>query len=189
MTRNMKTTLASLFLFGSLSAGAFASTMTTINGKSVQLSDYVGNGKWTIVEAWHSKCAICMKTMPEMVKAQKTFSDATLVGISLDENIAKTKQVVKRFDIDFPTLLIDIVDFDAYLNKVAKKRLSGVPTYLVFSPEGDLKALQTGGISLAELRNYIRTIKAKHIATLKQTLAEQIIVNQGEVELVNPEKK
>jgi hypothetical protein len=183
----MKTTLASLFLFGSLSVGAFASTMTTMNGKSAQLSDYVGNGQWTIVEAWHSKCAICMKTMPEMVKARGTFHDATLVGISLDGDLAKAQKVVKRFDINFPTLSTGVDNFDAYLNKVAKRDLVGVPMYLIFSPQGTLKALQTGNISSTELRDYIRTLKEKEIATtLKQTLVEQMIADQGEVEAVNP---
>jgi len=184
MTRNMKTTLASLFLFGSLSVSALASTVTTMSGKPALLADYVGKGQWTIVEAWHSKCAICMKTMPEMVEARGTFSGATLVGISLDDDIVNARQVVKRFDVNFPTVLAGVVDFDAYLHKVAKKRLSGVPMYLVYSPQGDLMALQTGHISLAELREYIRVIKAKHVVTLKQTLAEQIIATQGEVELV-----
>ncbi len=187
MTRNMKTTLASLFLFGSLSVGAFASTMTTMNGKPVALADYVGKGKWTIVEAWHSTCNICMKTMPEMVKAKGSFTDARLIGVSLDGDMTKARQIVKRFNINFPTLLTGIGEFDDYLHKVANKALIGVPLYLIFSPQGDLKAMQEGHISSAELHDYLDTLKEKKIATLKQTLAEQIIANQGEIELVNPE--
>lgn len=185
MTRTMKITLASLFLFCSLSLSAFAS-MTTMKGKSVILDDYLGKGKWTIVEAWHSNCGICMKTMPEMVKASGTFSNATLVGVSLDGNLAKAKQVVKRFDINFPTLLTGIEEFDGYLRKIAKKELVGVPMYMIFSPEGTLKAMQEGNVSSAELHAYLDNLKEKEIATVQQTLAEQIIANQGEIELLNP---
>jgi len=196
MTGNMKKTLASIFLFGSLSLSASASTtskvsaisMTTMSGRAVVFSDYIGKGKWTIVEAWHSKCRICMKAMPEMVEANGTFANTALVGISLDgkRNRVKAQRVVKRFSINFPTLLTSIDEFAAYVHKVSGEKLVGVPTYLVFSPDGTLKAMQAGNVSTTELHAYINNLK-QSIPTLKQTLAEQIIANQGEVESVSPE--
>lgn len=184
MTKNMKTTLASIFLFGSLSMGASFASMTTMNGKAAVLSDYIGKGEWTIVEAWHSKCHICMKAMPDMVKASGILPNAGLVGVSLDGNLAKARQVVKRFDINFPTLSTGVTEFADYLKKISGKELVGVPTYLVFSPDGTLRAMQEGNVSSAELQQYLRNWEQENVPTLKQTLAEQIIANQAEVELV-----
>lgn len=185
MIGNMKKTLASVVLFGFFSLNALAS-VTTISGKPTAIADYVGKGEWTIIEAWHSKCKICIKTMPDMVKANGTFPDANLVGISLDGNRAKAEQVVKRFKVNFPTLLTDIDEFAVYVRKVSGKELLGVPTYLVFSPEGKLKAMQAGNISTTELRKYLKRIKKK-LAKPKQSLEEQIIDYQGELEFVSPE--
>jgi thiol-disulfide isomerase/thioredoxin len=186
MAKNMKAIFASIVLFSTLSLSSFAS-ITTLNGKSVVLSDYMGGGEWTIVEVWHSSCPICMKKMPNMVKASGTFTNAKLVGISLDGKLAKAQQVVKRFDINFPTLLTNIEDFSRYIHKVSGKKLLGVPMFLVFSPEGRLKAMQEGDISPAELNNYLVALETKDADALEKAVTEQIIATQGKMEAVSSE--
>lgn len=141
---------ALVFLSTSATAG-----MTDMNGQPDNVSKYIGKGQWTIVEAWHSECGTCMKNMPELVNSNGTFPNAKLIGVSLDGNRSKAQGVIDRFKVNFPTLLSNVADFDKYVRRVAKKPLPGAPTYLIFSPQGKLKAMQSGNISPSDIRNYI----------------------------------
>ena len=132
-----------------------ASAMTDMSGKPSTVSSYVGKGNWLIVEAWHSECGTCKKTMPELVKSKGTFPNAKLIGVSLDGNKSKAQRFIDRFKVNFPTILTNRVEFDKYVRKVAKKSMVGAPTYLIFSPKGELKAMQSGNISPADIKNYI----------------------------------
>jgi len=170
MTKSLKTTLINLSLvllstvFFSTSASAVMINMH--DGKPASIKNYLGQGKWLIVEAWHSKCGICMKSMPAFVKSKGTFPDATLIGVSLDGNKVKAQSVINRFNVNFPTLLTSIPEFNRYVQKVANKPLKGAPTYLIFDPKGDLKAMQSGYLSPKDIKGYIKKQKAKLVKQL-----------------------
>ncbi len=131
--------------------------MTDMSGNPSNVSNYVGKGQWLIVEAWHSECGTCKKTMPELVKAKGTFPNAKLIGVSLDGNKSKAQRFIDRFKINFPTILTNRFEFDQYVRKVAKKPMIGAPTYLIFAPNGELKAMQSGNISPKDIKNYIKS--------------------------------
>jgi hypothetical protein len=131
--------------------------MTDINGNPLNVANYVGKGQWLIVEAWHSRCRICMKGMPAMVQANGSFPNAKLIGVSLDGNRRTAQGIVKRFNINFPTIVSNTREFDQYLRKVAKRPLLGAPTYLIFSPTGKLKAVQSGKLSPRDIKSYLRS--------------------------------
>lgn len=148
-------TLLPLFTFLFFTSTAQAG-MTDMQGNPAALSKYVGKGKWVVVEAWHSECGTCKKTMPELVQSAKSMPNTKLVGVSLDGDQKKAKGFIDRFKVNFPTLLTDVNNFDSYVRKVAKKPLPGAPTYLIFSPKGKLKAMQSGNIRPTEIKAYIQ---------------------------------
>lgn len=171
MTKSLKTILTnfSLVLLSAIFLSTPTFAMTNMNdGKTTSIKNYVGKGKWLIVEAWHSKCGICMKSMPDFVKSKGTFPDAKLIGISLDGSKEKAQSVMNRFKVNFPTLLTNISEFDQYVKKVAKKPLKGAPTYLIFDPSGDLKAMQSGYLSPNDIKSYINKQKAKLVKKLSE---------------------
>lgn len=158
MIRSLKTQIISvLLLTGMIFFSTIASAMTDMNGKPLSLSSYVGKGQWLIVEAWHSRCGVCMKGMPEMVQANGSFPNAKLVGVSLDGSRVTAQGVISRFNINFPTVVTNTHEFDQYLRKVAKRPLRGAPTYLIFSPTGELKAMQSGKLSAKDIKGYLRS--------------------------------
>lgn len=165
MTKSLKALInLSLVLLSSifLSTSVSAMTMTNMNdGQPTSIKDYLGEGKWLIVEAWHSKCGVCMKSMPAFVKSKGTFPDAKLIGVSLDGNKTKAQNVINRFKVNFPTLLTSISDFDKYVRQVAKKPLKGAPTYLIFDPQGKLRAMQSGYLSPKDIKKYLKKQKLK----------------------------
>ena len=160
MTPGLKIVFSSILLSLSfISTQAFA--MTDMKGNPANVSSFIGKGQWLIVEAWHSECRTCKKTMPELVKSNGSFPNAKLIGVSLDGNKSKAQRFINRFKVNFPTLLTDREEFNEYVRKIAKKSLLGAPTYLIFSPQGKLKAMQAGNITPADIKKYIRS-QQKH---------------------------
>ncbi len=156
MLSGLKNVLTTLLLTVAF-LGTSAHAMTDMKGNPANVSSFVGKGQWLIVEAWHSECGTCKKTMPDLVKSKGTFPNAKLIGVSLDGNPSKAQGFINRFKVNFPTLLTDREEFDDYVRRVAKKSMLGAPTYLIFSPSGELKAMQSGNITPADLRKYIRS--------------------------------
>lgn len=157
MIRTLKKQIISILLLtGMILCTTTASAMTDMQGNPSNLSSYVGKGKWLVVEAWHSRCGVCMKGMPEMVQANGSFPNAKLIGVSLDGNRGTAQGVISRFNINFPTIVSDTHEFDQYLRQVAKRPLRGAPTYLIFSPTGELKAMQSGKLSAKDIKKYLR---------------------------------
>ena len=70
---------------------------TTLDSKQVHLGNYIGKGKWTVIEVWESNCAACRSHMPEMVKFDGTLDNVQLIGVSLDtqEGIEKPEAFVE----------------------------------------------------------------------------------------------
>jgi hypothetical protein len=124
-------------------------------GKLATISNQVGKGQWTIIEAWHHKCKICMTGMPAMVKSIGTYPNTKVIGVSLDGNARIAQSIIRKYRINFPTLMSNVKEFDAYVKKVAKRKLTGVPTFMIFSPQGKLVAFQSGKITPQQLRNFI----------------------------------
>ena len=156
MPFSTKAVLISTFFLSFSFFSTTSSAMTDMSGNPSNVSSFVGKGKWLIVEAWHSDCRTCKKTMPELVKSKGTFPNAKLIGVSLDGNKSKAQSFIDRFKVNFPTLLTDRSEFDNYVRKVAKKPMIGAPTYLIFSPKGELKAMQSGNISPKDIKSYIK---------------------------------
>jgi peroxiredoxin len=132
-----------------------ASALTNMEGKQVSLSNYLGKGKWTIVEAWHSRCNICNSSMPITVKSVPTFKNAQHIGISLDGNKNTAQQFVNRHKINFPTLLSNTTEFNLYLQQIANEKLIGTPVFLMFNPQGQLTGVQQGFVKPNAIRRFI----------------------------------
>ena len=61
--------------------------ITDINGKNVQLKDYIGKG-YLLLDFWASWCGPCRKENPNVVKTFRTFKDKgfDILAVSLDKS-------------------------------------------------------------------------------------------------------
>ncbi len=154
MSKHVLRLVSFFVLIFSMTTTSFA--MTNLKGQPVSIESFTGNGKWLIVQAWSSKCSICNKAMPGLVKASRSFKNARVIGVSLDGSKNTAQHFVNKHKINFPTLVSNNNEFNDYLLKVADEGLKGTPTYLIFDPQGKLKAMQPGDIPPTTLQNFLR---------------------------------
>ena len=113
--------------------------MAGMNGEMHELSDYVGNGKVTLIDFWASWCPPCRKEMPELVKLYKQYKNKgfEIVGISLDSNAEAWAKGVKDLHITWPQLS----DLKGWQNAgAALYGVNSIPHLVLVSKEGIILA-------------------------------------------------
>jgi len=151
-----------------LSNTAFASfdiPLDSIDDSQHQLSEYIGKGKWVVLNIWGTQCPPCQQEMPELVAFHDNHKDgdSMVVSIAIDfpSYLHANKQEVTRFAddylIDFPVLLSD----GSITRRMGLGRLDGLPSTYVFDPEGKVVGVQVGGITREILETFINNQKPK----------------------------
>jgi len=163
-----RTTLTAIFLLSLLSINAYASldiSLKSIDDSEHKLSEYIGKGKWVVLNIWGTRCPPCREEMPELVRFHDEHKDkdAIVVGIAIDfpsYGYANQNEVIsfaEDYLIDFPILLSD----SSITVKIGLGHLEGLPTTYLFNPNGDVVGMQVGGISKNILEDFIEKNTAK----------------------------
>ena len=120
--------------------------LTTIDGGSVKLSDYVGKGDYVLVDFWASWCGPCRQAMPELQALAPKFKSLKILGVAVNDDVPDTKKAIDDLNIKWSVV------FD---NKGAVARTYGVnaiPAMILFSPDGKIAARD---INVAELESVL----------------------------------
>ena len=121
--------------------------MRDLEGQTHRLSEYVGKGKWVLIDFWASWCGPCRAEMPELVKVYKKFhaNGFEVVGISLDDDAEDWQKAVKKMKLTWHHLS-DLAGWDSKAVKTYK--VFGIPSNLLVNPKGKIVA---SNIELEEL--------------------------------------
>lgn len=122
--------------------------MTNPAGETKKLSDFRAEGKYFLLDFFASWCGPCKMSMPVVAEIEKEFgsvlTSASIAVWESDDNGAAYAQAVKDLKITWPTFQ------DAKSEGAKVYGVNGVPTFVLFSPEGvilmrghDIKAIQT----------------------------------------------
>ena len=158
--------VAGLVLTGSPAVIAAADVLLEgIDGNRHNLNEYIGKGKWTVLNIWGARCPPCLEEMPELIHFHDDHKDskAIVVGVAIDfpsYGYADKDQVTEFIDdhlIEFPVLLSDA----SISEKIGAGRLEGLPTTYMYSPEGELVGMQVGGITRNILENFIEKFERR----------------------------
>lgn len=96
--------------------------------------------KVVYLDFWASWCAPCRKTFPWLNEMQAKYQDKGLViiAINLDRKIEGAYRFVNATPADFPLY------WDAKSELAKKYKITGLPSSLLFSGDGELKDHHTG---------------------------------------------
>ncbi|MFK5913688.1 MAG: TlpA disulfide reductase family protein [Woeseiaceae bacterium] len=136
-------------------------------GKPQTLENYTGKGKWLIVMMWASDCHICNREAHEYVDFHLIHSDtdATVLGISLDgeEKKKEAEKFIKKHMVDFPNLIAEPETVSQLYQELTGEFFAGTPSFLIFSPKGELKAAQAGAVPTKLIEDFIAKSAVKKV--------------------------
>lgn len=105
-------------------------------GKTQKLSDYVGKGKYVLVDFWASWCGPCRHEIPfiKAVKERHSADSLVILGVATWDKPEDTQTAINNLGISWPQIMnAQKIGSDAY-------GISGIPEIILFSPEGKILA-------------------------------------------------
>ena len=104
------------------------------DGSDVRLSDYVGKGKYILLDHWASWCGPCKAEMPYIKKTWEAFRGDRfdVVSIAVSDKRADTEKALQQLDMPWNQILDG--------QKIPKELygVNAIPHLILFSPDGTI---------------------------------------------------
>ena len=120
------------------------------DGKFVEeigaFEDFVGAGKYTLVDFWASWCGPCKEETPNVVAVFEKYRDKGLVviGITVNDKKDASVEAMKKLGIHYPQLL------DPKQELAERFGVQGIPHIILFDPDGNIVAEHLRGERIEE---------------------------------------
>ncbi len=117
-----------------------------IDGTPVSLSDYVGNGKYVLVDFWASWCAPCRGGIPGIKELYKKYAGENfeVVSVAVWDERAATLKALEEEQMPWP----QIIDAQEIPSNIYG--FTGIPQVILFSPDGTIIARDLHGKAIDE---------------------------------------
>lgn len=134
------------------------------DGQTYRLSDYVGRGKYVLVDFWGSWCGVCKAAMPKVIALHEKYKDKnfTALGVAVFDRPAATLDASEKLKITFPQILnTQQIAADLY-------GIQSYPSYMLFAPDGIILFRSKDNLQGEEIALEFEDLKAK----IKEALGE-----------------
>ena len=144
-----------------------------MNGYDHYLHDYMNEDKWLVVMIWQSDCHVCNQEAAAYTAwyEKNKSGNSTLLGVSTDgwEHKDAAQGFLDKHHVTFPSVLVSTEVLNNYYEKNVGASFFGTPSFLIYSPAGELLAAQVGAVPTEVIDNFIQD---------NSKLAAAAIVNQ-----------
>lgn len=112
----------------------FVDFEVTYDGRTERLSDYVGKGKYTLVDFWASWCGPCIRQVAVLKDLYKQYGDKGLqvLGVAVWDEPAATLRGIESHGIPWHNIInAQSIPTDLY-------GITGIPCIILFGPDGTI---------------------------------------------------
>ena len=112
----------------------FVDFEVTYDGQTKRLSDYVGKGKYTLVDFWASWCGPCIRETKVIKELYNKYKDQGLdvLGVAVWDEPENTKSAIKAHQLPWENIInAQTIPTDLY-------GISGIPCIILFGPDGTI---------------------------------------------------
>jgi thiol-disulfide isomerase/thioredoxin len=123
------------------------------DGKTQKLSDFVGKGKYVLVDFWASWCGPCKREIPNLISVYNKYkgSKFEVIGVATWDEPDDTKAAIAELQIPYPQIMnAQEAGSNAY-------GIQGIPEIILFGPDGKIlkRGLRGEEIELA-VKEYVK---------------------------------
>jgi thiol-disulfide isomerase/thioredoxin len=113
---------------------------------TVKFSDYVGNGKFVLVDFWASWCGPCREEMPNLKNVYETYAgpDFDMLSVAVADELSETRKAAEELGITWNQIVnaqqipLEIYGIDA------------IPHVILFGPDGTILKRNLRGAAIGE---------------------------------------
>lgn len=116
------------------------------DGTIQNFSDYIGKGKYVLVDFWASWCGPCMREVPNLKEVYKKYKSNKfeILGVAVWDKEADSVGKIESMGMTWPSILnAQKVPTDLY-------GISGIPQIMLFGPDGTILERDLRGDGIVE---------------------------------------
>jgi len=129
--------------------------LQSLSNTDASLNQVVNNGKYTLVMIWSTDCAACEEQKPMIQAFHKDYSDTTanVIGIANDgiSLLDEIRELIEKNEPTYPNYVASPETFFSEFEIATGKKFRATPTYIMFTPEGDILGVAVGQITRDKL--------------------------------------